>query len=332
MTTQNDWLTNYFGDDVADDLEKTAQAHLLVKLAEQAGLDINQLSEEELQALAMELMQELDAQGGQPGAPGQQLPGQMPGMQPQMGAPQANPLAQFGQPTQQRPAQGLQQQAQPQQGHPGMGTPGGGAGGLSPEMAKEAQAKFEEADALGRVMAHAYVEELDKIASAREAEKTAGRFGDAAKAVGSRAKSMAQSASWKAKGHAENIGHQARTRAREVGDHIGRNKGAYGAGAGGIAAGVAAGRMSKKEKTASAFEKLATDRAVEILQTLGIDPQTGEQIQDAGQVQQDVGVQGQDPQFDTAIDQRALQLLGEAGYDPSAVAQAYDQTVGQAGQ
>jgi hypothetical protein len=158
-------------------------------------------------------------------------------------------------------------------------------------------------------MAHAYVEELDKIAASRGTEKTAGRMG----AVAAKAKDVAGRASNFAKA----------------------NKKGIGAAAGAGAAGFAAGRMSKKASSV-AFEKLATDRAVEILQTLGIDPETGQQIQQApqGQVQQfqqngqPQAPQGQEQGFDQALDQRALEMLSDAGYDPNAVAQAYDQQVG----
>jgi hypothetical protein len=322
MSTQNDWLSNYFGDDVADDLEKTAQAHLLVKLAEQAGLDINQLSEEELMQLVAELQMNLDPsqQGGQqPGmAPGMQQPGQMPGAGAQgplgvQNAAQAQglPHTMLGQQRPQQPQGQAPQQAQPQ---------ASSAGGLSPEMAKEAQAKFEEADALGRVMAHAYVEELDKIASVREQEKTAAmshhvgglKAGGTPRSVADKARNFALKAKMKGRAHVED------------------NAKKYVAG-GAAAAGFGAGRASKREKTASsaAFEKLANDRAVQILQALGIDPTTGEQVQqdvDPQQMQQ----QGE-PDFGQALDQRALQLLADAGYDPNAVATAYDQQVGAGG-
>ena len=298
MSTQNDWLSTYFGDEVADDLEKTAQARLLVKLAEQNGLDINQFSEEELQQLAAELMAELEAQqGGQPGAgvPGQQPGGPVPGAAPQAAPHAGVPNPMIAQQQMQRPQAAAPQaapQAAPAPAGPTM------SGGLSPEMAKEAQAKFEEADALGRVMAHAYVEELDKIASARnsELEKTAGRGA----AVAAKAKDVAGRAANFAKG----------------------NKKAIGAAAGGAAAGFAAGRMSKKASSA-AFEKLANDRAVQILQTLGIDPATGQPMQPEAQDQAP-----QEPDFDQAVDARALQILADAGFDPNAVAQAYDSTVG----
>jgi hypothetical protein len=325
MSTQNDWLSNYFGDDVAEDLEKTAQAHLLVKLAEQAGLDINQLSEEELMQLVAELQMNLDPsqqQGGQPGGQPGMTPGGAPGLQPGQPGFDMNPTQPGGQSMPGRPMGGVpnpmlaqQRPQQPQGQAPQQAQPqASSAGGLSPEMAKEAQAKFEEADALGRVMAHAYVEELDKIASVRETEKTAGSYprGGAGR-LADRASHAAGSAANKAK----EVAGKAR-------DFAKGNKKAIGAGAAAAGAGFAAGRMSKKASVA--FEKLANDRAIEILQTLGIDPNTGQQVQQDMVPEQ----QGQ-PDFGQALDQRALQLLSDAGYDPNAVATAYDQQVGAGG-
>jgi hypothetical protein len=182
-------------------------------------------------------------------------------------------------------------------------------------MQKEAQAKFEEADLLGRVMAHAYTDELEKIASHR---KTAGRMEAAKNAIRGAA------------GHAAHAAGKAHS-------HVKSNKGAYAAGAGAAGAGFAAGRMSKK---ASAFEKLAEEHAAEILSATGYDPATGQDVygqqmlqnsmpqQQAPQAQQTMpqnagGVQQQQPQaeqqdgtqFTEALDQRALELLAENGYD-----------------
>lgn len=270
----NDWLSTYFDEDVAEDLEKTAQALMLTKLAENAGLDLNQLSEEEIQALAAELTNSLGAQQNQMQAPGG-LPGQ--GL---LGG-----LAQGQIPGHVPQAPNHMQMQSPQASSPEM-------------MAKEAQAKFEEADALGRVMAHAYTDELEKIAGIK----------DKAQAFGSAAKSHIARGGRATADYASRGG-------RAVSDHVSRNKGRYGAGAAAVG-GFAAGRASKREKTASAFEKIANDRALEILQTLGVDPANGQEPD-----------QTQDVDFGTAVDQRALQILADAGYDPNEVATAYDQTV-----
>ena len=110
----NQWLAEVYGTDnsgAGDDLEKTAQAMLLEKLAEQEGIDLSGLDENQLDALAQQII--ADSQEG-----GEE-------------APTADE--------------------------------------------EEAQAKFAEADFLGRVMAHSYTQELNKIAEeaakAEEGEK-----------------------------------------------------------------------------------------------------------------------------------------------------------------
>jgi hypothetical protein len=336
----NPWLASIYGTDGADDLEKTAQAHLLQKLAAEQNLDISQFTPEELE----QLVQELAADGVDVGAlmqsPQQQQP-QMPGMgQPQQpGMPGGFAPAAGMQPPQPRPQgfapaggqpqipQGMNPQAMQQQ------QPGADAGA----MQKEAQAKFEEADLLGRVMAHAYTDELEKIASHR---KTAGKM-DAAKSAIKGAAGKARDAAAHAHGSARGYGARAA-------EHVKGNKGAY-AGAGAAAAGgFAAGRMSKK---ASAFEKLAEEHAAEILSATGYDPSTGQdmygqqmlqnsmqqgQPQQAQPQQPDQQVQGQpmypqqqqqgaagteqppaeqDTPFTEALDSRALELLAENGYN-----------------
>lgn len=115
--------------------------------------------------------------------------------------------------------------------------------------AEKLAADYEHADKMGRIMAHAYYQEL------REIDKTAG-----AKEV-----------------------------AGKVGAHLKSNAKTYAAGAGGTAAGFAGGRMSKKEKKASAegatesqtpaFDTLVQQRAAEILKENGIDPATGKALE-----------------------------------------------------
>jgi hypothetical protein len=331
----NPWLASIYGTDGADDIEKTAQAHLLQKLAAEQNLDISQFTPEELE----QLVQELAADGVDVGALMQSPQQQQPPM-PGMGQPQ-----QPGMPGGLAPAAGMQpprpQGFAPAGGQPqipqGMNPqamqqqPGADAGA----MQKEAQAKFEEADLLGRVMAHAYTDELEKIASHR---KTAGKM-DAAKSAIKGAAGKARDVAAHAHGSARGYGARAA-------EHVKSNKGAY-AGAGAAAAGgFAAGRMSKK---ASAFEKLAEEHAAEILSATGYDPSTGQdmygqqmlqnsmqqgqpqQVQQPQQPdqqaqpmypQQQQGAAGveqppaeQDTPFTEALDSRALELLAENGYD-----------------
>lgn len=129
------WLAKVYGTaggEAATDLEKTAQAMFLQKLAAQENIDLSQLSPEQQEALVQQIL----AAGQQPTAPqGQPQPQGQPPMQ---AAPQGQP--------------------QPQ------GDPSMDPAQVQELMMKEAQAKFEEADFLGRAMAHAYVNELEKIA------------------------------------------------------------------------------------------------------------------------------------------------------------------------
>lgn len=330
-TGMNQWLAQIYGTDGAEDIEKTAQAHLLQKLAAEQNLDISQFTPEELE----QLVQELAAEGydvgalAQPqmqqqpqmGLPNTQVPGQ-PGMNPMMGQrPQSFAPAQQPQQPQTPGGMSPQMMQQPQQSS-------------SEVMQKEAQAKFEEADLLGRVMAHAYTDELEKIATHR---KTAGRFSAAKDAV----KGAVGSARNRAGNAAERFGAKAHSKTTEYGMKARHHKGAIAAGAGGATAGFIAGRKSKE---ASAFEKLAEEHAAEILSSTGYDPSTGQdmygqqmlqnampQMQPQTQPQspntqqemmpqmQQSGVEQPpvDPtaQYSDALDQRALELLAENGYD-----------------
>ncbi len=259
MSTQNDWLSEYFGDEIAEDLEKTAQAHLLTKMAEQHNIDINQLSDEDIQALLTQLLGNLDQ----------------------------HPEAQVNQ---------MQGHGTSQAPNAQMPTTGNTSPNITQNMAKEAQARLEEADTLGRVMAHAYTDELQKIAGVSA--------GGTPRSIKGAIGNMALKAKMKGRAHMQDHGKK------------------YLGGAAIAGAGALAGRASKKEKNASslAFEKLANDRAIEILNTLGIG-QDQESAQEPAQ---------EDVSFDQAVDTRALQMLAEAGYDPSQVAAAYDQTMEQA--
>lgn len=331
----NPWLASIYGTNGADDLEKTAQAHLLQKLAAENNLDISQFTPEELE----QIVQELAAEGYDVGSlmqqpqPNTQQP-PMPGMdmnptQPGRGfAPNALPQQQ-GRPQAFAPAN--QQPQLPQGMNPQMMQQQSGV----EAMQKEAQAKFEEADLLGRVMAHSYTDELEKIAAHR---KTAGRFGAAKETL----KGAVHSARNSASHIADRAGSKAQSKLTELGMKARHHKGAIAAGAGGAAAGFAAGRMSKK---ASAFEKLAEEHAAEILSTTGYDPATGQDLygqqmlQSAMSQQGQTQPQGQQPmypqqgyqqqevagieqpqvdqgnQFTEALDSRALELLAENGYD-----------------
>jgi len=61
----DDYLSNIYGTGVtSDSLEKTAQAELLYKLAEDEGIDLSGLDEEQLGALADQVISE-NSEGGE---------------------------------------------------------------------------------------------------------------------------------------------------------------------------------------------------------------------------------------------------------------------------
>jgi hypothetical protein len=262
------WLANIYGTGGSEDLEKTAQHMLLQKLAEEEGVSLDGMTEDQLTELA--------AQVG-------------------IGAEEEV----IEEPVVEAPVEGGYQAAPADQ----------------EMLAKEAQAKFEEADFLGRVMAHSYNNELEKIAGARE---FAGRAGAAVKGAVGAARGRASQAAGAAKdmahrGNLKALKYKMKGRAA-----VEQNRGKAGLAAGAVAgagAGFAAGRAGRKEKTASAFEKLAEMRAAEILTQHGIDPATGAPAQQAQQPQV-----SPEEQFGQALDSRALEILAQHGYDVSGIA------------
>ena len=323
----NQWLAQIYGTGgiSEDDLEKTAQNELLAQLAAEEGIDLSGLNPDQLNELAAELLgdqgQGFDQGfGAQPGfAPQQGFQAQVPqGFQGQgLFAPAFNPA--------------LAQQGRGQQGYDEMAV-------------KEAQAKWEEADLLGRVMAHAYTQEVEKIAMEKQAgqypraglgrviDKGRHHVGRAAELVGSSrfGKGVKRYGQLMAGGRS-GAGNS------PIQSFKGRKENLHGAGSGssmgeafhreslksnatraatGLAAGGAA-YAAHKSKEASAFNKLAEMQAAEILSASGFDPSTGVDMTQQGfggdqQFQQQGG--GQE-EFQSALDNRALEMLAEAGYD-----------------
>lgn len=148
------------------------------------------------------------------------------------------------------------------------------------EKVSEAQEKLAEADYLGRVMAHAYTQELRKIASA-ETEKTAGPRFEAAK------------------GKAKEVG-------GKVWGHMKAHKKKYiGGGAALAAAGTGAALYKRhKKKHSSALDTIAEQRALEILAENGIDPNAQEKTSAADE----------QAVLAEAVEKRAYEMLAEAGY------------------
>jgi hypothetical protein len=285
----DEWLANVYGtgSNQTPDLEKVAQMAILEKLANDEGYDLSGLSEEEAEDLANQIMADAASDGEEQG---EEVPEE--------------------------------------------------------EMAKEAQAKFEEADFLGRVMAHSYTQELEKIAehSAEDIAKFTKSREKADKGLKfSKGKNKGYitkglpSARIKAEGAAHAVSRgvrkgadKAETAGRKVTGalsrakaaigrsgtysdlhraggavkgHLSKHQGKYmlgGLGAAAIGGGALAAHKafskSEKSKTASAFEKLAEDRANELLENDGEFELSG------------------DENFDEALNARAIEMLQENGY------------------
>lgn len=170
------------------------------------------------------------------------------------------------------------------------------------EQQKEAQAKLDEADYLGRVMAHSYTQELRGIA------KEAG-VRDSAKAAFHAGKGKVMGAIHAAKGKATHFA----AKGKEVGakgkEHVMKHKGKYGLGAGaavGAAGATAAHKMTKKS---SALETLVEARAMEILAANGFEVEAP--------AQEKVSAANHDEALDVlgqTVEQKAIELLEANGY------------------
>lgn len=188
---------------------------------------------------------------------------------------------------------------------------------------KAAAEKFAEADYMGRVMAHAYVQEMRKIASSNEksASMDMGRV--------SRMRGAVKGVAEKAGKHVENVG-------RKVVKTVGRTHGeesalssrtargiggaTYGAGALG-AAGAAKGvhhlATKDKKKKASAIDELAAQHAVEKAAAAGWNAEEAVErlsaVMTLGPSEEGTKV-AQAEDVNGAIDIRASELLEQAGY------------------
>lgn len=186
---------------------------------------------------------------------------------------------------------------------------------------KVAQAAEEaRADHLGRVMAHSYLDELQKVAAAREAEANGetkeagmppqlaaalGKVRGAASSAASKGKEMAGAAAAKGK----ELGGKALGAAKS---NPGKTLG--GAAAAGAAAGFGAGRASKKHASVSHTDELAMRHAVKIAAEAGLDPEEVELKVAAVAV---LGLGESDKlasDLDSQIHIRALEYIEAAGY------------------
>jgi len=277
----NEFLAELYGtndiiaSDPSEETEKLAAAEFLVKLAAEEGVDLDNLSDDEIG----ELLAEVEKTAS--------------------GEPEPEP---------------------------------------EPEVDDEAQEKLAEADFLGRAMAHAYVNELSEIekgagvgekvvGALRRGAKRAGEWTgvtplrEAHQAVRKGAKEKERLAqgirTLAAKGDKgtqamRSLGKEYRGAAKDAktwkglrgayAKQVGKRVGLPAAGLVGVGAGAKALTGGKKDEAEKRqyneeFEALAQQRAYEMLADAGYDV---EKVAEAGMVE--------------AIDQRALEMLDEAGY------------------
>lgn len=172
---------------------------------------------------------------------------------------------------------------------------------------KEASEKLAEADYLGRVMAHSYVQELKNIE--KSAASYGGMYGEGKKSGKKKLKDMAS----KAKGavsegmdRAKAVGAITAAKASNLAaKHPGKAKALAGLGAAGAGALAAKKMMSKKS---SALDTLAAQRALEILEANGIDP-------DAVDEQEEKTASNPADVLAAAVEARAVELLKERGFE-----------------
>lgn len=188
-----------------NDLEKTAAAELLVKLAEEQGVSLDDFSDEEIGEMLSDLY------GG-----------------------------------------GIEHTAEQ----------------VDEAADEESQEKVAEADYLGRVMAHAMVQELNSIekeAAAPAAAKAVGEFfKNRPKAYRKAGKALKQAVTGKQKGLFDKL--KPGTRAKRLGQAVKAVSPELGTAAGLTAAGVGAAKMKKES---SALEALAEQRAYELAAEAG---------------------------------------------------------------
>ena len=294
------FLAEYYGtaQPAQDDTEKTAQVELFVKLAAAEGIDLNQLSDAQVEKLYADT---------------------------------------FSKTASEDEGEKDEKKEEAREEH---------------EEKKAAAEKFAEADQMGRIMAHAYVQEMRKIAeSTGGLDKEAFSVGDSARrlkdkvvaggkrvgelATGSKAKELhakatkhrkaiGQNAKFrdksmdKAYGHAEgeSLGHLKGMRgaARAESSKVRNARIAAGVGGGLLLAGGAGAAMHKKS---SAIDELAAEIAVEKAASAGWNLE--EACERVGYlVEQGASEEGtkvaQAADVDQAIEIRASELLEQAGY------------------
>lgn len=178
------------------------------------------------------------------------------------------------------------------------------AAALAELQAKEAgeteetfETKVAQADFLGRVMAHSYWNEKNEIEKNAAMPEALKKGLEAARGFGKSVGAKATAAGAKAR----EFGGKAVDTGKKGVEAVKKHKVPIAAGAGGLAVGGAGGYMAGKKKKASAIDMLAEKRAMEWADAHGLLEQSDEQ------------------KLAAAVDQRAAELLAEAGVDVAAV-------------
>jgi hypothetical protein len=292
----------------AEDLEKAAHVRLFEKVAADEGIDFNQLTDDQINTLFVEFMTNVLPQlQGEAVEAGEGAVAEEPKtasyydqsekvastiLFEKLAADEGIDLSQLSQEDLNALYAHFLENVIPQLAQPAP----------AEEEVKEAQAKLAEADYIGRYMAHSYVNELSKIAEeAEKSEEEPKKKGwSTGKKIGVGAGAAAGSAGLVALGL---LARRAlKNRAAKGGPPI--FSGSTGAtlsrataapmGLGGM---VGLGGTDLKQASAPLFDKLATDRANEILEANGV-----------GQAQ------AEQPEFDDLVTARAIEILQANGY------------------
>lgn len=211
------------------DLQKTAAAELLVKLAEQEGVDFDKLSDEQVTDMVQELFKTAS-----------DLP---PFMQKKEEGKESSEESSSPE-SKESKEEGKKEESKEEEKKEGSAKE-------PSEQEKEAQAKFAEADFLGRAMAHAFVQEVGLIQK-EASEKQAGAAGNIANLL---------------KGKAQAAGKAVAGAAKKPGVAAGA-AGAAGLAAG-AAAHKASDKKKKASAEPSALEGFVDQKALELLKTAG---------------------------------------------------------------
>lgn len=310
----------------AEDLEKAASVRLFEKVAASDGVDLSKLNEEQREQLFAHFIENVlpgmlnEEQAAQPVQAGDAEKAASVMLFQKVAADENVNLSKLN-----------EEQLEQLYAHflenvvPGMVQPAEETKAASAEEVEEAQAKLAEAEILGRHMARAYVDELQKTATKSVMDPAEALLGPSFMEVLRNASTGASSGPagkfFSKGGLAHNIGRGVYGATDWAQKHPGTagiigasGLGAAGLGAGalglgaylkgrstgkkkGLAKGLAQGlAQAEADKHASLFDKLATDRANEILAESGVAQESAE------------------PSFDDLVNARAVEILKENGY------------------